>query len=228
MLQALPTALPPPRERRTDAPSLQRLARLSDEAVDDIIDGNETGFDAGKRPPRFGDDAVHDLFALALRRGSAAEAETAAGAVASRPAAVTPDRTLPAALGRLHAEEGAAGSGAFALLWRHAAGFLLARSARPPEEPSDWVISANVGCGCEHCRRLRDFCKDPAARTARFPLRKELRAHLHQTIGPPAGWTSSTSPSAAAGRSPSCAPRRARPTGGGWPSTRRTSRACGG
>ena len=77
---------------------------------------------------------------------------------------------------------GAAGSSAFALLWCHAADFLLARSAKPPEEPRDWTIGANVGCRCEHCSRLRNFCKDPAARTARFPLRKDLRAHLHQTI----------------------------------------------
>ena len=182
VLQALPAALPPPRERHTIVPSLQRRTGLSDDALDDIIDGFGTELDAGKRPARFGDDAVHDLFTLALRRGSAAEAETAAGAVAARPAVVSPDRTLPAALGRLHAEEGAARSGAFALLWRHAADFLLARSAKPPEEPRDWVIGANVGCRCEHCRRLRDFCKDPAARTARFPLRTELRAHLHQTI----------------------------------------------
>ncbi|MCY4077017.1 MAG: 2OG-Fe(II) oxygenase [Acidobacteria bacterium] len=182
VLQALPAALPPPRERHNIVPSIQRLARLSDESLDDILDDNETEPGAGKRPARFGDDAVHDLFTLALRRGTAAGAEGAAVAVAALPAAVTPDRTLPAALGRLHAEEGAAGSGAFALLWRHAADFLLARSAKPPEEPSDWVIGANVGCRCEHCQRLRAFCKDPAARTARFPLRKELRAHLHQTI----------------------------------------------
>ncbi len=181
-LQALPAALPPERKRHTLVPSVQRLAELSDEDLDDIIDGHGAGPGAGKRPARFGDEAVHDLFTLALRRGLAAEAETAAGAVVDQPASVTPDRTLPAALVRLHTEDGAAGSSAFALLWRHAADFLLARSAKPPEEPRDWVIGANVGCRCEHCSRLRTFCKDPAARTARYPLRKELRAHLHQTI----------------------------------------------
>ncbi len=156
-LQALPAALPPERERNALVPIAQR-------------------------PVRFGDEAVDDLFTLAWRRGLAAEATTAAAAVADEPAVVTPDRTLPAALAKLHLEEGAAGSSAFALLWGHAADFLLARSARPPEEPRDWTIGANVGCRCEHCSRLRDFCKDPAARTARFPLRKDLRAHLHQTI----------------------------------------------
>ena len=135
-----------------------------------------------RRPERFGDEAVCDLFALASRRGLTDEAATAAGAVAAQPRVVTPDRTLPAALTRLHAEEGAAGGAAFALLWRHAADFLLARSAAPPEQPRDWTIGANVGCACEHCKRLRAFCKDPAARIARFPLRKELRAHLHHTI----------------------------------------------
>ena len=156
-LQALPAALPPERARNALEPIAQR-------------------------PVRFGDEAVDDLFTLAWRRGLTAAAAVAAAAVADQPAIVTPDRTLPAALGRLYLEEGAAGSSAFALLWRHAADFLLARSAKPPEEPRNWTIGANVGCRCEHCSRLRDFCKDPAARTARFPLRKDLRAHLHQTI----------------------------------------------
>ncbi len=133
-------------------------------------------------PERFGVEAVDDLFTLALRRGSTAEAMAAAKAVTGQLKVVTPDRTLPAVLARLHGEEGAAGTGAFARLWRHAANFLLARSARPPEEPRDWTIGADTGCRCEHCRRLRDFCKDPAARIARFPLRKDLRAHLHQAI----------------------------------------------
>ena len=135
-----------------------------------------------RRPVRFGDEAVADLFTLAWRLGLAAEAATAAGAVAGQPAVVTPDRTLPAALGRLCGEEGTAGGAAFALLWRHAADSLLARSAQHPEEPRDWTIAADVGCRCEHCRRLSAFCKDPAAQVARFPLREDLRAHLELAI----------------------------------------------
>ena len=157
VLRTLPAALPPEPRRRSFEPMMQA-------------------------PERFGVEAVDDLFTLAWRRGSTAEATAAAAAVAGRPEVVTPDRTLPAVLARLHGEEAAAGSRAFALLWRHAADFLLARSATPPEEPRDWTIDAATGCRCEHCRRLRDFCKDPAARVARFPLRKDLRAHLHQTI----------------------------------------------
>ena len=156
-LLALPAALPP--EPETDA-----LPPIS------------------PRPVRFGDEAVHSLFALAGLRGLTAEAAAAAAAVAAQPRIVAPDRTLPAALGKLYAEAGAAGSTAFLLLWRHAADFLLARSAGPPAEPRDWAIAADVGCRCEHCERLRAFCTDPVARTARFPLRKDLRAHLHQNI----------------------------------------------
>ena len=156
-LLALPAALPP--EPETDA-----LPPIS------------------PRPVRFGDEAVHSLFALAGLRGLTVEAAAAAAAIAAQPRIVAPDRTLPAALGKLYAEAGAAGSTAFLLLWCHAADFLLARSAGPPAEPRDWAIAADVGCRCEHCERLRAFCKDPVARTARFPLRKDLRAHLHQNI----------------------------------------------
>ena len=157
ILRTLPAALPPGPRRRSFEPMLQA-------------------------PERFGVEAVDDLFTLAWRRGSPAEAMAAAETVAGRPKVVTPDRTLPAVLARLHGEEDAAATRAFALLWRHAADFLLARSARPPEEPRDWTIDGDTGCRCEHCRRLRDFCRDPAAQVARFRLRKALRAHLHQAI----------------------------------------------
>ena len=111
------------------------------------------------------------------------EAEVAARAITERPAAVTPDRVLPAALRGLREEvAGFADTAAFTALWRHATDFLLARSAEPPAEPRDWFIDANIACRCEHCRKLKAFCRDADAKTVRFPLRKELRAHLHQTI----------------------------------------------
>ncbi len=137
---------------------------------------------ASRRPTRFSETAVYHLFALAWRLELPDAAAAAAGAVAAEPRVVAPERALPAVLAKLHAEEGAAGSAAFARLWRHAADALLARSAEPPPPPGDWTIAANAGCRCEHCDRLRDFCKDPKARTARFPLRTDLRAHLHQII----------------------------------------------
>ena len=135
-----------------------------------------------RRPKRLNDRAVRDLFRLAWRYGVTIEAEAAARAVAGDPRAVRPDRALPAALGELSGEEGPASSAAFATLWRHATGFLLARSAEPPGEPRDWAIAADIACTCEHCRKLRAFCRDPDANVARFPLRKDLRAHLHQII----------------------------------------------
>ena len=156
-LEVLPAALPPEPEK-------------------------EVPWTASRRPTRFSETAVYNLFALAWRLGLPDAAAAAAGAVAAEPRVVAPDRTLPAVLAKLHAEEGAAGGAAFARLWRHAADALLARSAEPPTPPGDWTIAANDGCRCEHCDRLRDFCRDPAARTARFPLRKDLRAHLHQII----------------------------------------------
>ena len=157
VLEALPAALPPEPEK--DVP-----------------------WRASRRPTRFSETAVYHLFALAWRLGLPDAAAAAAGAVAAEPRIVPPERSLPAVLAKLHAEEGAAGSAAFERLWRHAADSLLARSAEPPPPPGDWTIVANAGCRCEHCGRLRDFCKDPTTRTARFPLRKDLRAHLHQII----------------------------------------------
>jgi hypothetical protein len=156
-LESLPAALPPEPEGRIPWP-------------------------ASRRPTRFSETAVYHLFTLAMRLGLADAAAAAADAVAAEPKVVAPDRVVPAVLAKLHAEEGAAGSAGFARLWRHAADALLARSAEPPTPPGDWTITANTGCRCEHCDKLRDFCRDAAARTARFPLRKDLRAHLHQII----------------------------------------------
>lgn len=59
---------------------------------------------------------------------------------------------------------------------------LLARSATPPDPPADWAIAVNVDCPCELCTKLREFCADPVARTERFPVRADLRKHLHHRI----------------------------------------------
>ena len=134
------------------------------------------------RSKSIGDAAVHDLFALAWRWGLTKEAGAAADAIVLHPRAVTPDRALPAALRALYAETGLANAAAFASLWRHAADFLLARSETPPKAPRNWKIAAPVKCRCEHCAKLRAFCKDPVAETARFPLRQELRVHLQEII----------------------------------------------
>ena len=89
---------------------------------------------------------------------------------------------LAAALDQLGRQEGLTSSAAYTPLWRHAAAFLLARSATAPEAPRDWRIASDIDCDCRHCAKLRAFCQNPAAKTERFPLRKDLRKHLHRII----------------------------------------------
>ena len=169
-LSALPDALATRTKDRTPEP---RSARGFDTSGSGWLPGE---------PPPIGEAAVHDLFALAWRWGSTEEVEAAAGAIVRHPRAVTPERALPAALRTLYAEAGLAAAAPFASLWRHAADFLLARSATPPEAPRDWTIPAPVGCGCDHCKALRAFCEDSVARTARFPLFLASRDHVREII----------------------------------------------
>ena len=150
-------------------------------ALDPRASGEAPAGDS-QRLKRLGDQAIRDLFALAWRFGLTRQAAAAARAIVDCPGVVSPDRGLPAALHELHETEGLARSAAFAVLWRHAANFLLARSATFPEEPRNWIIASDIDCKCDLCKKLRAFCKDPAATTARFPLRKDLRAHLHRII----------------------------------------------
>ena len=135
-------------------------------------------------PPyqRFGCEAIRDLFTLTWRCGLEELARDAVAMIADYPEAVTPERTVPAALDAISRVKGLTGSAAYPALWRHAVDALLARSSKPPKEPQDWTVSADVSCNCKHCRELKVFCRDPVAQIQRFPLRKELRAHLHHQI----------------------------------------------
>ena len=127
-------------------------------------------------------EGLSTLFALAWRCGLPTEAETAAAAVAAHPEVATPQRMLPAALEAMSGEQGIAASPAYLALWRQATASLLARSATPPEAPTDWVLTADIPCKCELCKQLKTFCADPAAQVRRFPVRAELRRHLHEQI----------------------------------------------
>ncbi|WP_423924778.1 2OG-Fe(II) oxygenase [Candidatus Palauibacter sp.] len=139
--------------------------------------------DLGERPDEpFDHDALRDLLVLAGRFRLMDEAETAARAIADHPERVTPERVLPAALADAREHEGVAGADIYACLWRVSADALLARSSLPPEAPRDWAVAADLPCDCEHCASIRAFCEDPVARSARFPLRKDLRRHLHREI----------------------------------------------
>ena len=132
--------------------------------------------------PDFSTAAIRDLFILGWRCGLTSEAEQAAGLVIEREALIEPERILAEALPALHQEDALPAAPAYAVLWRHATERLLARSETPPTEPQDWRIKTRAGCSCANCKDLRSFCRDPAATTARFAMREDLRAHLESVI----------------------------------------------
>ncbi len=137
------------------------------------------------RPPAAGPDrdaGLRALFTVAWRCGLEREMEAAVEALAARQVPKFAERRIMAVLDRLGREEGFVGSAARATMWRLAADALLARSASPPEPPRDWVIDAPVSCDCELCLELKAFCRNPVESVRRFPLRKELRRHLHRQI----------------------------------------------
>ena len=133
-------------------------------------------------PQTIDKDGLAALFTLAWRCRLLAEAEAAAAVVAAHPKVATPQRHLPAALDSLSHEKGIASSAAYLALWLQATRSLLARSATPPKAPTDWIVAADITCGCKPCAQLKAFCADPVAEVQRFPVRKELRRHLHQQI----------------------------------------------
>ena len=142
----------------------------------------QVGWSPHGRYEAIGFSGIRDLFVLAWRSGDFDAATTAASLVSSNPKRVSPDRTVPAVLDVLRHETGLGETAAYANLWRHATGFLLTRSATAPEAPTDWTITHDIDCSCELCTELVAFCADPAARTHRFPVRSELRRHLHGII----------------------------------------------
>ena len=71
-----------------------------------------------------------------------------------------------------------AGQSAASRLLQHCLRELRAATTQPLEPPQDWRRDAELDCGCEDCRALSRFLRDPAQRVGRFPLRQ----HLHQQI----------------------------------------------
>ena len=138
---------------------------------------------ATSKPKSLRADSIRDIFRLAWRFDLNEEADTAARTLVEHPNLVTPDRAVPTALKELWGRDSAlAEASAFVILWFHAADYLLARSAKPPEEPGNWTIAAEIGCDCEHCLDLKVFCKNPDETIKRFALREELRRHVQQVI----------------------------------------------
>lgn len=71
---------------------------------------------------------------------------------------------------------------AFFRLLKHSLTELSAATAKRVDPPKDWARNADITCGCEDCRALAQFLRDPAQRVGRFPLRKDRRQHLHRQI----------------------------------------------
>jgi hypothetical protein len=64
----------------------------------------------------------------------------------------------------------------------HCSGTLEARLARPGRADDDWSIELPGGCGCELCRELGAFLRDPTRTRLEWPLAKERRRHVHARI----------------------------------------------
>ncbi len=59
---------------------------------------------------------------------------------------------------------------------------LEALTAREPAKPTDFRRAAPITCACSLCGELKRFLEDPRESVHRFPVRKELRRHLHSQI----------------------------------------------
>ena len=128
---------------------------------------------------------LRQIFQLAWRFDLECSLCAVAGALIDKPDVAPPDRTLPPVLSALGTSQRlqAAASPAFARLWQHSAGFLLARSGSPPADPVDWAISSEgLDCGCEHCAELVRFCADPVKTELRIPVRQDRRRHLRSEV----------------------------------------------
>lgn len=121
---------------------------------------------------------------LAIARSTLdlAAVETVLGALARNPAAIPPRAVLLPATQLL--VRAAAPADVTAALWRTGADVLLARSAVPPPEPTDWAQSTSVpGTGRDPLlRELANFARDPVAREHRFRVAAAKRMIVHQAI----------------------------------------------
>jgi hypothetical protein len=124
------------------------------------------------------------LASLRVLRATERRAEAAAAIVADA-GGFDPVKVVVPALETLKADmrEGLAGDREVALLWRHAAEFLLGRSEHPPVRPTDWRQQVKISCQCEDCRTLQAFALDPTGKVHRFRVRLDRRQHLHVQIG---------------------------------------------
>ncbi|MDO5696950.1 MAG: 2OG-Fe(II) oxygenase [Dermatophilus congolensis] len=78
-------------------------------------------------------------------------------------------------------EEVRAGAGV-AELTQVAREVLTSRLVAPQRAPGDWSLPLPEGCACTLCSRLGAFLADAERRTLEWPLKAELRRHLHARI----------------------------------------------
>ncbi len=127
-------------------------------------------------------DAIKDLVMLFWYADAIESVISVAEIFDNFPTVASTDRQVPKALVELCKNSDIFDSDAYRSLWRVSANHLVDRSDYPPKPPQDWTIQCDISCSCPRCNQLRKFCANPAQSVARFPLRKDLRAHLHQQI----------------------------------------------
>ncbi len=130
-------------------------------------------------------------------RSIEAAARPIVGLLAS--AALAGDHGLPSTIvGRLSSERGYPVSGALAVLrigashgavmlglgplhddWTHALTTLV---LAPHRAPGDWSITTKLACKCDLCVRLGQFLRAANQHLFEWPLAKDRRAHVHETI----------------------------------------------
>ncbi len=109
--------------------------------------------------------ADRELQTTIVERMTAAKGYPTSAAVAVLRVALT-RRAGPLGLGPLHAD---------------CARTLSALASTPIRAPGDWSIATRIRCTCELCVRLARFLRAPE-RQLDWPLAKERREHVHQTI----------------------------------------------
>ena len=135
-----------------------------------------------KEPAGMTPGLVVDFLLILRHRGYASlEAEAAAGMMKNTQV-FSPENILVPALEQIQTGESPFDSPVLAQLWRHCAGYFLARGEHPPASPVDWAQSVKIGCNCADCRELQAFVRNPVQVEYRFRVRKERRQHLHQQI----------------------------------------------
>jgi hypothetical protein len=66
--------------------------------------------------------------------------------------------------------------------YAHVVGQLESVLSRPSREPDDWSMAPPITCECALCAGLATFLRDPRRVDYSWPLAKERRRHVHQTI----------------------------------------------